>query len=181
MRPVNLFLAVSALIGGISPTVQACSCATAPSVQQALTGSTVVFTGKVAAIERVENSELNVHLLVRRAWKGITEEAVAVGTPSQGSACGYPFEIGQNYLVYAYRHRADQLHTNVCSRTTLLGSASADLQILGEPRYVGPLDDRERVQHSAVVGGALALGLGLALFVTLRRSRREDHRLDSTS
>jgi len=39
-------------------------------------------------------------LRVSRAWKGVAAETVEVGTTSALGSCGYPFEVGEEYLIF---------------------------------------------------------------------------------
>jgi hypothetical protein len=90
----------------------ACSCAILPGTQkeraeQALSDSEAVFSGEVSAIEKQEAATsrhpgtATVTLRVSEVWKGQEQRTLEVSMPSQGSACGYPFEEGREYLVYA--------------------------------------------------------------------------------
>jgi hypothetical protein len=56
----------------------------------------------------------------------MTVEAI---TGNGGGDCGYPFKVGQSYLVYAYE-KSNKLHASLCSRTRLLSEASEDLLYL---------------------------------------------------
>ena len=53
-----------------------------------------------------------------------------MSTPSYGAACGYHFEEGQGYLVYAYG-KEESFKVDLCSQTKLLSKASEDLALLG--------------------------------------------------
>ena len=46
-----------------------------------------------------------------------------------------PFEVGGEYLVYAYFLGDGDLYTGICSRTNSLAVASEDLAQLGEPIF----------------------------------------------
>ncbi|MBW9234790.1 hypothetical protein JQK62_21625, partial [Leptospira santarosai] len=73
---------------------------------------------------------------VAETWKGVSESQVFIITGSGGGDCGYEFQVGQDYLVYAtestmYGNQAE-LVTIICDRTTELGSAQEDLAVLGK-------------------------------------------------
>lgn len=100
-----------------------------------------VFTGKVVSIgaahapgdEPKWPSRLEVTFRLLGVWKGLAEgERVTVYTASQSAACGFEFEDGKKYLVYAY-DAGGELTATLCSRTALLKRAEADLQALGTP------------------------------------------------
>ena len=44
------------------------------------------------------------------------------------SDCGYPFEVGMGYVVYAYKNAEGRLQTNSCTRTRPLAGAAEDLK-----------------------------------------------------
>jgi len=101
----------------------------------------VVFSGKVETIEPAPMpgddpkwpARLKVTLRLRAVWKGVPEgERVTVFTASQSAACGFEFQSGKKYLVYAYDSDGE-LTATLCSRTTLLKRAEEDLQGLGAP------------------------------------------------
>jgi len=107
-----------------------------------------VFLGRVTMIrlvgargnptpnEFVYDGELEVSLEVDRAWKAVTSATVEVLTDAQATACGYPFLVGQYYLVYATQRASTRaLETGLCSRTKELQAASADISALGPPTY----------------------------------------------
>lgn len=58
----------------------------------------------------------------------MTVEAI---TGNSGAECGFPFEVGRSYLVYAFSNpKSNKLHASICSRTRLLSDASEDLEYL---------------------------------------------------
>lgn len=113
----------------MSPTrpAYACSCVRPPAPNQALADATVVFSGQVTNIERVKG-RLNVTFHVDKHWKGEPAQSLIVQTFATTAMCGYPFKVGQIYLVYA-KHRQGKLQTNQCSRTNLLSRAAEDLSV----------------------------------------------------
>jgi hypothetical protein len=68
---------------------------------------------------------------VDRIWKGAHCGTVTVQTASDSAACGYSFEVGRTYLVYAFKEGG--LSTNICTRTRVIEEASEDLAALGAP------------------------------------------------
>lgn len=140
----------------------ACSCSGQSSPTQALANSVAVFKGYVveislgsrwvsASVPRPDDCELRIggegegldlcledHVIVTfevtATWKGVELGRVQVQTPAQGTACGYPFRIGQSYLVYASRPRTDAaMGTTSCHSTKLRSEAQTDLKELGPP------------------------------------------------
>ena len=59
-------------------------------------------------------------------WEGPSKKQVTVQTGLSGASCGYPFEFGESYLVYAYAGQSAP-HTSLCTRTARLKAAQADM------------------------------------------------------
>lgn len=65
---------------------------------------------------------------VKESFKG-PPEIRNLHTDEGGGLCGFPFEIGKEYLVYAYEFKG-MLNTSICTRTRSASSAEDDLAIL---------------------------------------------------
>lgn len=63
---------------------------------------------------------------VLNSWKGVTTTTVDVTTGYGSGDCGYAFQIGTQYIVYAYSSGSNELFTSMCSRTTPLALATED-------------------------------------------------------
>src|SRR5688500_11946069 len=106
-------------------------------VRAALSESRAVFSGRVLEVaDDPQTLSVMVRLRVERSWKGVTRGEVRLVTGRGGGDCGYRFEVGESYLVYAYGPRASELSTNICQRTAKLSEAAKDLQVLGKGRGV---------------------------------------------
>lgn len=127
-----------------------CTCVPPDTPTEELEKSDAVFAGTVIELRvdtlRVDN--VNV-LLFRKAkfevlavWKGLDLGDVTVMTPFETSACGFAFEQGTSYLVYAFLVN-DSLSTNICTRTKKLSEAEEDLEELGKPLVVGVAEGLE--------------------------------------
>ncbi len=128
MRKGLLFLFLPLL----APVAYACSCAMVP-VPSAFQKTPLVFIGRVTsqqlfiegrAVEdkpgRLMNpGEYQVYFSVIAILKGPpTGDAVVIRTPNQGPACGFKFETGSEYLVFAGRDPKTGLWwTSQCSYT----------------------------------------------------------------
>jgi hypothetical protein len=53
-----------------------------------------------------------------------------VSTGAGGGDCGFGFDVGERYLVYAWRSESGELTTGICSRTKLLANAAEDVEFL---------------------------------------------------
>jgi hypothetical protein len=115
----------------------ACSCAPLPPPQEARDQATAVFTGTVVSITPDATGNYNlVRFQLDRVWKGAKCRELVVSTGLSDLNCGYTFQVGQTYLVYAYEDnsvRGARLNTNLCSRTRPVAEANEDLSALGEP------------------------------------------------
>lgn len=67
---------------------------------------------------------------VSRVFKGELGEEVTVKTAGNSAACGYGFEEGASYVVYA-RAQDEGLSTGLCSGTKRADDAEADFAVLG--------------------------------------------------
>jgi hypothetical protein len=106
----------------------ACSCM-AQTVEAAIEEAAAIFEGRVAAIEPGEGG-LHVRFDVVQTWRAADSEHVEVITAADSAACGYAFEVGRSYLVYA-RDADGALHTGLCSRTQPIEEADEDRVALG--------------------------------------------------
>ena len=95
--------------------------------------SAAVFEGTVTEIRKPQGEGEGNHevvLQVGRRFKGAEDDTVTVTTASSSAACGYNFEQGGTYLVYAGEAEG-QLSVSLCSRTARSEDAAADFAALG--------------------------------------------------
>ncbi len=102
---------------------------------------TAVFSGRVVRldVERVRDKQCEgcftedvvVTFDVSAPWRGVRGHEYVVRTPRSTSACGYPFELDQEYLVYVKKGtRAFRYGVDLCSRTRKLVVASEEVRFL---------------------------------------------------
>lgn len=157
--------------------VYACSCVAPGTPQQELAQADAVFGATVTAVEAGPPTALGdsrrVHFAVARVWKGALGAQTTVLTAASSASCGYEFQPGGEYLVYA-RLVEGQLQVSLCSRTQPAANAGADLAVLGmgQPPVAAPAATPSPVPHTAErdaglipAPGALLLWGGLALLV----------------
>ena len=114
--------ACSCMFGGVAPC-------------QEYWKTDAVFAGTVVGISKVTVTDGNyksekrlVRLAVIEAFRGVQEARVEVITGWGGGDCGYAFEDGETYLVYAHRaENGKRLYTGICTRTRLFAEASEDI------------------------------------------------------
>jgi Tissue inhibitor of metalloproteinase len=119
---IPLFLAV--LLVASAERSYACSCVFSPEplkkqVQGAFSSAAVVFSGEVVEIKDSPTNKYDVlvKLKVANVWKGEATREITINTAKDSAMCGYNFEVGKKYLVYAYGLK-DNLSTTNCSRTS---------------------------------------------------------------
>jgi hypothetical protein len=106
-----------------------------PACQEAWRAA-AVFVGTVAQTETTADEQqvpwAKVHFTITEPFLGISPEAKAIDvlTPWGEPACGFDFERGHSYLVYADRMPSGALRTFRCSRTAATENASVDLAYL---------------------------------------------------
>jgi 5-hydroxyisourate hydrolase-like protein (transthyretin family) len=130
-------LAVIALLF-VAQTVSACSCAFGGAPCQeywrvdAVFSGTVVSSGKITVDQGSYKSEMRLlHMMIEQPIRGIQTPELDVITGWGGGDCGYGFQVGKRYLVYAYRDAKDnRLSTSICTRTRLLADADDDLAFI---------------------------------------------------
>ena len=140
---------------------RACTCAPAQGAKivktmrdvadlqnNAATGSALIFEGKVEKQEVIEGpigppsnamsmTMRGVHrvvtLRVSRAYRGKVEGIVTILTGFGNGDCGFDFETGKDYLVYANDLGEGVLFTSIGSGTTLMEEAGPQIRsLLGE-------------------------------------------------
>lgn len=116
---------------------QACSCAPAGPPCQAFWQADAVFLATVKSKSVVatqgdgetRNSQqlVSVRFLVDEVYRGLLGGSdVEVLTGLSSADCGFNFEKGKRYLVYAQEYQ-NKFRTGICSRTRLLTDAKKDL------------------------------------------------------
>ena len=121
----HLIGVILCLVGSASVSV-ACTCMhMRGDPAKAFSAASAVFSGKVVKITEGETSspiglrQLAVKFRVEKSWKLIRKNEVTVSTININSLCGFPFEVGKSYLVYAIGGK-DKFATDICTRTSLM-------------------------------------------------------------
>lgn len=104
-----------------------CTC-TYPPFEEQLAKATYVFAGRVLKIEPGGQDRLLAQFRILKAYKGATSTEMEIRTNESSAACGYPFELQAEYLVYATGK--EQPEVSLCSRSKILRQAKEDLDLL---------------------------------------------------
>lgn len=142
MRFIRLALIAAVLVAAVMhpDAASACSCIGGTPLCQAFFEGEAVFVGKVVSIDE-ETRQIQpapgalstvgyrvARFDVVEGFRGINTQRVDVTTGTGGGDCGYAFQRGETYMVYAYTDSATgRLATGICSRTKPLRDAANDL------------------------------------------------------
>lgn len=142
-RVLALFLSAVAVIVVAGETrALACSCREERPPCEVFWQAAAVFDGVVLSVVLLDDKGrettgrhgegaphyVHVRFAIRAAYRGVGDGEVDVFTGLGGGDCGYGFEKGKRYLVYAYRpENSEDLQTGICSRTRPLEEAGDDL------------------------------------------------------
>src|SRR5688572_9144286 len=120
-----LVIALTACVLGLFPkSADACKCAPKGPPCEAIGQADAVFVGRVLSIDsRPDTYEHLVRLSVTEGFRGFQLSQVTVTTGLDQASCGYRFQVGESYVVYARRSPQGQLSTSTCSRTAPIAKA----------------------------------------------------------
>jgi hypothetical protein len=104
---------------------------------EAFEKSSSVFSGRVTKISRpfwdrvgiTRSGNHRVEFAVAKRWKGAQSKSAAVLTRLSGEACGFPFQAGQEYLVYV-APGPEGIETGICTGTKSVAGAEPDMEQL---------------------------------------------------
>jgi hypothetical protein len=155
----------------------ACSCAAAVTPEQALQRSGSVFTGTVVNIVPpppgiISNtgSPEEVTFRVANVSKGPAPSAdgtIVITTAVNGASCGYNFQVGGRYRVYAY-NAGQNLQTDLCSGTNLISMDSTLPSPQANVPVVGPSSSP---YYLMILAFAVLVSVVSLVFYARRRSR----------
>ena len=149
-------------------SAEACSCAGSGSPCDAAWRADALFVGHVVSMSAISGGR-RVDLAVIEPFRGLQMSQVTVVTGYGSADCGYPFEMGQSYLIYAHRTPDGQLLTSICSRTRPLRDAGEDLAYARSLASIGSISAARlpgRVvlwEYPAPAGGTLTSVPGVSV------------------
>jgi hypothetical protein len=176
--PMIFAAIVAAMLISPPRITYACSCMVPPGPAQARNDSVAVFSGTVTAVEgdRDGMAPLRVSIDINQVWKGPMLARTLLLTSGSSASCGFEFQPGTDYLVYAY-DQDGQLATGLCTRTAPLADAALDIAELGPGTAAAPSGYPAGEPQAAagsnlplIIGGAAGLAvLASAAALLLRR------------
>lgn len=118
----------------------ACSCYVSVAEDGRAASAEVVFQGTVMAEPEPESVDplsnyvysYRYQLRVDRYFKGRMGRDLEIISEESGAGCGYPFQSGRSYLVYADFADDGSLGVSLCSITRPIESAGQALSLLGQ-------------------------------------------------
>ena len=146
MRPSALVLPLLAFaMTAVLPSgTSACSCTNLPDFDRAFAQSDAIFLGEVLEVTSASPEYIDAvwaTVRVEAHWKGAPPETARVLTGANEGICGFTFEPGVRYLVYAFRGEygawggpplsAGEVTTHLCWRTHPYWADDPDLVLLG--------------------------------------------------
>jgi len=161
----KLFISVLVLVAAFAAprAADACTCIYSGPACQVFWKTDAVFDATVESIESTTRredlggtrsfpiGEFVVKMNVRQAWKGVQPGPLEVVTNQQGSACGYKFQAGRRYLVFAHKRAFDgRWGVSTCSLTKEFdgtGDAADFLGSLARPPRGGRIFGTVRVEN----------------------------------
>ena len=180
-----VLLIVLGLVALLPDCASACSCVVLPStpqerVREELSESDAAFSGEVVQIDRPSLAlsgadRAKVTFRVYESWKGPERRTLEVSTPVFEASCGYSFEEGQEYLVFAYGGQG-HLKVDACGETERLSRAGDHLAALGDgevPADVGELSDTSGGISARAMAGLAGLTLAASFALVLRLMRTD--------
>jgi hypothetical protein len=133
MLPRAILAAITLLALPARPAA-ACPCAAEGPPCAEFWKASAVFRGRVDAIDQAASASddplrsRTITFTVLEPFSGASgRSTIQVTTPGSPAACGFPFSIGREYIVYASAGPGGTLTTNVCSRTAADERAAGDL------------------------------------------------------
>ena len=180
-------------------TAKGCSCMGGEQPCQAFGRASAVFVGTVTGVrtakqpqprnreeldslrrDEIDFTPRTFTFSVELAFLGVDGTEVDVATGMGGGDCGYDFQAGKRYLVYAYRlTQGNRLATGICSRTKPYQAADEDIKFLGTlptlSSGVTIYGEIRRQLHSVKRGDAKSVGpvADVAVVVEGEGERRE--------
>jgi hypothetical protein len=153
----------------------ACSCMISDEpletqIKKAFDGSEAVFSGEVVSVEPKDEDTLSIKFKTSQVWKGEESEEFTINTANQSAMCGYYFEVGKKYLVYAYQS-GEVLMTNNCSRTAIWNEK-------GDIKYLDKLQNKRtdstpkvRLKNGVTVNSTIGGEAHASYFIRVKKGQ----------
>lgn len=134
MKKVSI---LTLLFISIVTNTYSCDCVST-SFKEAIENYESIFSAKVLNITDIPEScykgdclAVTVELEIIENFREANMDTITVYTGKYTPSCGYPFEVGNSYLVYV-SNQNENYNVSLCSRTSLLEKAADDIKLLNE-------------------------------------------------
>src|SRR5262245_10162034 len=117
-----------ALLVAVPAVAAACTCVSVPLCQAMWMsggGAPAFFEGTVESIDPIDTGMVRVRLRDVRAIHGTSSSEVI--TSALDDSCGYPFTVGERYLIDGVPRAAGAVSTSSCSKTAPIENAAENL------------------------------------------------------
>jgi hypothetical protein len=116
---------------------RACTCAGPRPPADAYAEADAVFIGRVTSVSRLANMVGDeVTFSVSRSYSPrVSASSFTMYTGDHGVGCGYPFALGEEYVVYACDYGDARLWACECSNNAPVHMAAGDLQYLSSVAF----------------------------------------------
>ncbi len=195
MRHLIFLLSIVVLLPFTNQTAEACTCGGGGSPCDSYGSASAVFVGTVVSVREKERPKdvatarrerdaglrewgsIFYKFSVEHPYLGVPGTEIEVLTGYGTADCGYKFEVGQRYLVYANRDKTN-LTTSICTRTKPFSHANEDLAFLGTLSSAAP----GATIHGRVARYELRKEVGVSgpdVFITIEGEENKEARADS--
>jgi len=148
LKKYSLFLLLIVIIFSFNNKLYACSCKSPANLAEAIDGADEIFIGKVTKINigNIDTLSTNyyhdlgyysqIEFEVSEQLLGVFRNKKSVKTGTTSGNCGFPFSVGDSYLVYAgFLINTDSLYTNFCGNTSKIIKDTEEINILRSKEY----------------------------------------------
>jgi hypothetical protein len=142
LRPIIISIAAAALVTLLSPSAAfSCSCIGSGPPCQSFGNTAAVFVGTPIEVKQTtgkltegRDREYPLRIFTFRVdepFRGVNAAQIEVRTGMGGGDCGYEFNLGERYLVYAGFNSENGVYgTSICTRTRSVSEAAEDFDYL---------------------------------------------------
>ena len=181
---LTALLVAGGLVFVVPGRAMACSCMSPPPFEKSVKQADAVFVGEVASSAPVDGRQRFMGMMsdelvaygfaVEEVVAGDVGSSVEVITHSSSATCGFPFQEGDRYVVFA-DEREGRLETYLCSRTEPINETVT----FGGETPVGETQAETSTDTETDAGpptmlllGAALIGLGLVVLLPRLLRRR---------
>ncbi|WP_169082941.1 hypothetical protein [Paenibacillus sp. PL91] len=150
----------------------ACSCVKPDSIQETISKSDAVFEGTATSIKPSSISlfpsqakAVKASFRVNEVWKGHVAPTLEVLTANGSDSCGFEFQEGERYLVYA-ASTGKSMELSLCSGTMLHSEAHEHIEWLGSGS-MPPQPSSANQQTDDSISKGLYIGIGAIIAVLI--------------